>query len=52
MKKIVVLWGLLTLLVLSACSFETYQCPAYSESAKTTKYGAKAQARYYKKHKL
>lgn len=52
MKKIVILLGLLTVILLSSCSFETFQCPAYSESTKTTKHGAKAQARYYKKHKL
>jgi len=52
MKKNVFLFGLLIVICLSSCSFETYQCPAYSQSTKTTKYGAKAQAKYIKRHKL
>lgn len=54
MKKIAVLLialGLIVMLMLSSCSFESYghMCPTYSTN-KTTKFGDKAQIKYARKH--
>ncbi len=37
-------------LMLTSCSFETYQCHSYGNTNHSTKHGAKAQTKYYKKH--
>lgn len=49
MKRIVVGLSLITCLVLSSCSFEIAQCPAYSHHNKMTKHGEKAQVKYAKR---
>jgi len=54
MKRIAVLiiaLGLIVMLMLSSCSFESYGnlCPTYSHN-KTTKFGDKAQTKYARRH--
>jgi hypothetical protein len=48
MKKLLGL-SVVLMIVLSSCSFETYQCAAYSHHRKPTKHGHKAQAKYHKR---
>jgi hypothetical protein len=52
MKKIVLVAGLIFTVIMSSCSFEAYQCPAYSNTLKSTKHGIKAQERYIRKNKI
>jgi hypothetical protein len=47
MKKFTILC-FAALVGLSSCSFETFQCPAYSHQNKRTKHGHKAQTKYHK----
>ncbi|MCW5910013.1 MAG: hypothetical protein KIT62_03005 [Cyclobacteriaceae bacterium] len=47
MKKTLLLLALVA--ILASCTFETYQCPAYSQVNKITKQGEKAQAKYGKR---
>jgi hypothetical protein len=47
MKKIILVC-FVALIALSSCSFETFQCPAYSHHNKRTKHGHKAQTKYHK----
>lgn len=47
MKKFILLAGVVFLM--TSCALETYQCPSYSQTNKTTKHGEKAQAKYARK---
>lgn len=49
MKKLVLVAGLIITVAMSSCTFEAYQCPAYSHTVKSTKSGVKAQERYARK---
>jgi hypothetical protein len=40
-----------SILSLSSCSFETYECHAYGNTNNSTKHGNKAQTHYAKKYK-
>lgn len=52
MKKLLFLVGVIIVMMMSSCSFESYasHCPTYSKHNKTTKYGEKAQLKYAKRN--
>lgn len=39
-------------IMLTSCSFESYQCHSYGNTNHSTKHGNKAQNKYYKKKHL
>lgn len=51
MKNLIMIAGLIVVVIMSSCSFDTYSthCPTYSHHNKTTKHGAKAQMKYAKR---
>ena len=52
MKKLLFLVGVIIVMMMSSCSFESYasNCPTYSKHNKTTKHGEKAQLKYARRN--
>jgi uncharacterized protein YxeA len=50
MKKVILF--ILACIILTSCSFETYQCHSYGQTNNYTHRGVKSQGRYAAKHKI
>lgn len=51
MKKLLFLAGMIVVMMMSSCSFESYNaCPTYSHHNKSTKHGDKAQVKYARRN--
>jgi hypothetical protein len=49
MKKLIYLYAIITMVVMSSCGYQINHCPTYSHHNQLTRHGTKAQAHYHKK---